>query len=310
MATRTTDQELVAEFSENHGRRDEDEYGRERESKRRRRAGPEVIACFGESTSSVRIIRRNYQKLSSSYDPLPGYHPWFCHLLHLGSPDQKVSKEGHYASIFLPSEASTSYTSQKQLLSEILPDLPEPISVQPLIEQMRTHAVQAQKRGSLVMIGEVGLDRSFRVPFPGHKANHCGEHAGVEEHANEPSTADAEAKIATSGEEEMAKKLNQPELISRSKNLTPFRPSMDHQIALLEMQMDLAVELGINVSLHSVKAQGPTLDFLRRFKKKHGAMFTDRVNVDVHSCGGWSVESWVDAEVSPSSIVAHAVNHC
>ncbi|KAH8083077.1 hypothetical protein HD553DRAFT_53516 [Filobasidium floriforme] len=271
MATRTMDQELVAEFSEDHGRRDEDEYGMERESKRRRRAGPEVIACFG-------------------------YHPWFCHLLHLGSPDRKVSKEEHYASIFLPSEASTSYTSQKQLLDEIIPDLPEPIAIQPLIEQMRTHAVQAQIRGSLVMIGEVGLDRSFRVPFPGHKANHCGEHTEVEEHTNTPSVADAEAKIATSGEEEMAKKLNQPELISRSKNLTPFRPSMDHQIALLDMQMDLAVELGINVSLHSVKAQGPTLDFLRRFKKKHGAMFTDRVNVDVHSCGGWSVESWVDAE--------------
>lgn len=143
------------------------------------------------------------------------------------------------------------------------------------------------------MIGEVGLDRSFRVPFPGHKADHCGEHA--EEDA--PSTAEAEARIAISGEEELAKNMNQPELVGRSKNLTPFRPSMEHQIALLEMQMDLAVELGINVSLHSVKAQGPTLDFLKRFKKKHGAMFTDRVNVDVHSCGGWSVESWVDAEV-------------
>lgn len=311
MATRTTDQELVSKFSHDHGRRDEDEYGSERESKRRRRAGPEVIACFGESRFEVQIIWLDIQKLSyHCLDRLSGYHPWFCHLLHLGSPDQQVSKEEHYASIFLPSEASTSYTPQKQLLDEIIPDLPEPISIQPLIEQMRTHAVHAQKRGSLVMIGEVGLDRSFRVPFPGHKANHCGEHAEVEEHANAPSVADAEAKIATSGEEEMAKKLNQPELISRSKNLTPFRPSMDHQIALLEMQMDLAVELGINVSLHSVKAQGPTLDFLRRFKKKHGAMFTDRVNVDVHSCGGWSVESWVDAEVSPSSIVAHAVNHC
>jgi Tat protein secretion system quality control protein TatD with DNase activity len=83
---------------------------------------------------------------------------------------------------------------------------------------------------------------------------------------------------------------------------------MEHQVALLEMQMDLAVELGVNVSLHSVKAQGPTLDFLRRFKKKHGAMFTGRVNVDVHSCGGWSVESWVDAEASPSSLNHHDDN--
>ena len=227
-----------------------------------------------------------------------GYHPWFCHLLHLGDAERQVTKDDHYSNIFLPSEASTSYAVQRQLLDEILPDLPEPISVQPLIEQMRAHAVQAQKRGSLVMIGEVGLDRSFRVPFPGHKADHCGEHA--EDPAPPPTSAIAvaETRIATSGEEEMAKKMNRPESITRSKNLTPFRPSMEHQIALLGLQMDLAVELGINVSLHSVKAQGPTLDFLKRFKKKHGAMFIDRVNVDVHSCGGWSVESWVDAEAS------------
>lgn len=57
MATRTTDQELVSKFSEDHGRRDEDEYGKERESKRRRRAGPEVIACFGEHCRAVHSQR-------------------------------------------------------------------------------------------------------------------------------------------------------------------------------------------------------------------------------------------------------------
>jgi hypothetical protein len=56
-----------------------------------------------------------------------------------------------------------------------------------------------------------------------------------------------------------------------------------------------------------VKAQGPTLDFLRSFKKEHGTMFTDRVNVDVHSCGGWSVESWVEAEVCQAIVKSTAV---
>jgi hypothetical protein len=53
MATRTTDQGLVHQFSIDHGRRDEDEYGNERESKRARAPGPEVIACFGGSSSEV-----------------------------------------------------------------------------------------------------------------------------------------------------------------------------------------------------------------------------------------------------------------
>lgn len=52
MTTRTTDQELVSCFGRDHGRVDDDEYGRERESKRQRRSGPEVIACFGEIMSS------------------------------------------------------------------------------------------------------------------------------------------------------------------------------------------------------------------------------------------------------------------
>jgi hypothetical protein len=42
---------------------------------------------------------------------------------------------------------------------------------------------------------------------------------------------------------------------------------------------------------------GETIKFLRDIKKKYGRQFEDRVNVDLHSCGGWSVESWV-SEVS------------
>lgn len=46
---------------------------------------------------------------------------------------------------------------------------------------------------------------------------------------------------------------------------------------------------------------GETIKFLRDTKKRHGREFEDRVNVDLHSCGGWSVESWV-SEVSPAPV--------
>lgn len=171
------------------------------------------------------------------------------------------------------------------------------------------------------MLGEVGLDKSFRVPYPSVAADsrtarecECGESSATSiDTSSQPSIAQAEANLAVSAEQEIAqdqqdnntssnnnstaKPLEPP--AQRSKNLSPFRPSMTHQLAVLELQMDLAVELGINVSLHSVKAQGPTLDFLTRFQKKHGPGFTRHVNVDLHSCGGWSVESWVSAEVGP-----------
>jgi hypothetical protein len=42
----------------------------------------------------------------------------------------------------------------------------------------------------------------------------------------------------------------------RRKTLTPFTTSTAHQLRVLEMQFDLALEFGVNVSLHSVRAQG------------------------------------------------------
>lgn len=39
------------------------------------------------------------------------------------------------------------------------------------------------------------------------------------------------------------------------------------------------------------------MDFLKAFTKKHGQRFLDRTNIDLHSCGGFSVEGWLEAEV-------------
>lgn len=45
------------------------------------------------------------------------------------------------------------------------------------------------------------------------------------------------------------------------------------QLAVLEAQLDLAVELGRNVSLHSVKCPQGTVDLLNKLKLKHGQQF-------------------------------------
>jgi len=66
--------------------------------------------------------------------------------------------------------------------------------------------------------------------------------------------------------------------------LTPFTIPMEHQLAVLRAQLDLAIELGRNVSLHSVKAPKPTLDLLDGLQEKHGDRWT-RISLDLHSCG-------------------------
>ena len=101
------------------------------------------------------------------------------------------------------------------------------------------------------MVGEVGLDRAFRVP--------------VDYHAT-------------------------------PRVLTSFSIPIEHQLTVLEAQLELAVELERNVSVHSVKAQQATIDLLGRMKKKHGAERWNRISVDMHSCG-LSPQTWRDLEV-------------
>jgi hypothetical protein len=40
------------------------------------------------------------------------------------------------------------------------------------------------------------------------------------------------------------------------------------------------------------------MEVLITLKRTHGYKFADRVNVDLHSCGGWSPQFWIQAEVS------------
>lgn len=107
------------------------------------------------------------------------------------------------------------------------------------------------------MVGEVGLDRSFRIPYPLDPA--------VARTTSDPITVeDAENTIAATGPEQelAAKRENKPdvdELKPRTKTLTPFTTSTAHQLHVLELQFQVALECGVNVSLHSVKAQGKLL---------------------------------------------------
>ena len=81
----------------------------------------------------------------------------------------------------------------------------------------------------------------------------------------------------------------------RPRELTQFVVPLEHQRAVLEPQIDLAVELRRNVSIHSVKSPQATLDLLNRMHQKHGSEWR-RISIDLHSCG-LSVETWKAIEV-------------
>jgi Tat protein secretion system quality control protein TatD with DNase activity len=100
------------------------------------------------------------------------------------------------------------------------------------------------------MLGEVGLDRVFRVPL---------------------------------------------DYFASPRHLTTFIIPLTHQLTILEAQMEVAMELGKNISLHSVKSQQATMELLAKMKKKFGEKW-NRISVDMHSCG-FNPQAWSDIEV-------------
>ncbi|KAG6380944.1 hypothetical protein JVT61DRAFT_5337 [Boletus reticuloceps] len=74
------------------------------------------------------------------------------------------------------------------------------------------------------------------------------------------------------------------------RELTHFIVPLEHQLAILEPQIDLAVEFYRNISIHSVKSQQATMTLLDRMHQKHGSKW-QRISIDLHSCG-LSVETW------------------
>ncbi|KAI0695652.1 TatD DNase family Scn1 [Cytidiella melzeri] len=96
------------------------------------------------------------------------------------------------------------------------------------------------------MLGEVGLDRICRVPYSTPAPTPYALHDGKRE-------------------------------------LSPFTISLEHQLTILEAQLDLAVEMRRNTSLHSVKSQEATVKLLNKMLRKHGNRWTE-ISVDLHSC--------------------------
>lgn len=172
----------------------------------------------------------------------PGYHPWFVHWIAL---QPVTSKEEHYGGLFLDTTAPNG--EQADAFGKLLPSLPDPILLSDVLLDLRRDLEAFPQ----AMLGEVGLDRSFRVAL---------------------------------------------DYSASPRELTPFTIPFEHQLAVVEAQLGLAVELGRNVSFHSVKSQMATMELLSRMSAKHGEKW-NAISVDMHSCG-LSAQTWTDIEVS------------
>ncbi|KAF9693309.1 hypothetical protein EKO04_008723 [Ascochyta lentis] len=206
MATRAEDQDLVISTASKHGIKSASREDWSREEC--------IVPCFG-------------------------WHPWFAHQMYMSDGENQDGNEtnltgdakiAHYQKILQPSRQDPSEEDMR--IFRALPD-PTPFSV--FLSQTRKHL----EAHPFALVGEVGLDRSFRIP-----------------EAWLPDLWATRNSTLTPGGRE-------------GRRLTPFRCQPAHQKEILKRQLQLAAELKRAVSVHGVQAHGLVYEALHELWKGH-----------------------------------------
>ncbi|KAK8042795.1 Metallo-dependent hydrolase [Apiospora phragmitis] len=170
--------------------------------------------------------------------PSFGWHPWFSYQIYDdtvpgatsydGSPESKIA---HYDKILAPAPSAND-----PAFSTGLPD-PRPLSQ--FIRETRARL----EKSPFALVGEVGLDKVFRIPESWTASSTDAEKTQRDE------------SLTPGGRE--------------GRQLSPHRVSLDHQSSILKAHMKLAGEMNRAASVHGVQAHGALYNVLAECWKGH-----------------------------------------
>jgi len=208
----------------------------------------------GQDQSLVTQVADEYGVKSASVEkwareecvvPCFGWHPWFAHMMYIKKEEEEQGErsesEGmetlqgeekirHYQKVLQPKREELDEEDRR-----VFSSLPDPLSFSAFLAQTRKYL----NRYPLALVGEVGLDRSFRIP----------------EAWNPDLESQRNGNLTPGGRE--------------GRRLTPFRCNQAHQKAILIQQLRLAAETGRAVSVHGVQAHGLLFETLKELWVGH-----------------------------------------
>lgn len=202
MATRGQDQSIVADFADRLG-------------------------ISGDSLPM--LISANLENTRGRLVPSFGWHPWFSHQVYDDASRaqmQSVDKTEHYNRVITPAPGDD---------DDFITSLPDPRPLSGLIDQTRSYL----ERHPFAMVGEVGLDRTFRIPG-----------LTLVDSGSERDTA-----LTPGGRE--------------GRRLSPYRVNINHQRRILKAQLNLAGDMQRAVSVHGVAAHGVVFATLQETWRGH-----------------------------------------
>lgn len=193
----------------------------------------------------IDAMLKRVQPLGGVVFPFFGVHPWYSHLFASVEPgaeeDAESYKVRHYGSVLYPAPAQ-----------ELIDALPAPILLRVHLKKLRRLLVEhggadgAAARGGVgVGVGEIGLDKPFRIPINGFYGN-----------------------------------VERPIAEDNPNKLSACRVKLEHQTEVLAGQLELAQEFSLPVSLHCVKAHGVLFDVVHRYALRSTVLHSYSGSVD------------------------------
>jgi Tat protein secretion system quality control protein TatD with DNase activity len=185
-----------------------------------------IMATRAEDQELVSQVAARLNGSEKRVHPCFGWHPWFSHqIIDDTTSASTMSKEEHYKAVLTPSPED----------KDFIHSLPKPRLLSSLISDIRSNL----ERHPEALVGEVGLDKAFRLP-----------------NAWAPHELEKRDASLTCGSRE-------------GRSLSPYRVQLSHQRAVLKAQLQLAGELRRPVSIHSVQTHGKVFELLRELWAGH-----------------------------------------